>query len=122
MSLPEGNSVNNRIDKDTYLDIQQKLTLPSVDALANRVSSLGAGCKLFKVDLQRGYRQLFLDPKDICWVGYVFRGKLYFDCTLSMGSKSSASCCQMVTSTVVFIHTKFGYFLINYLDDLGGCE
>ena len=120
--LPEGNSVNDGIDKDTYLDIQEKLTLPSVDALANRVSSLGSGCKLFKLDLQWGYRQLFLDPKDICWVGYVFKGKFYFDCTLSMGSKSNARCCQMVTYAAVFIHTKYGYFLINYLDDLGGCE
>ena len=37
-----------------------------------------------------------------------------------MGSRSSAPCCQRVTSAVVFIFkTKYGQFAINYLDDLG---
>ena len=39
-----------------------------------------------------------------------------------MGSKSSAKCCQKVSSAVVFIFTKWNYFAINYLDDLGGCD
>ena len=39
-----------------------------------------------------------------------------------MGSRSSARCCQRVTNTVVFIYTKWGYFAINYLDDLGGVD
>ena len=39
-----------------------------------------------------------------------------------MGSRSSASCCQMVTSAVVFIYTEWGFFAINYLDDLGSAE
>ena len=28
----------------------------------------------------------------------------------------------MVTTAVVFIYTKWGYFAINYLNDLGGVE
>ena len=39
-----------------------------------------------------------------------------------MGSHSSAKCCQRVTSAIVFIHEKQGYFVINYLDDLGSAE
>ena len=53
---------------------------------------------------------------------FVFEGKFYFDCTLSMGSRFSARCCQRVTSAVVYIFTKYGFFAINYLDDLGGAE
>ena len=45
-----------------------------------------------------------------------------YDCTLSMGLKSSARCCQKVTSMVVYIFNNYDFFAINYLDDLGGCE
>ena len=55
-------------------------------------------------------------------MGFVFNKKFYFHCTLSMGSRSSAPCCQRVTNAVVFIYTNQGYFAINYLDDLGGAE
>ena len=39
-----------------------------------------------------------------------------------MGSRSSARCCQRVTSAVVYIFCKWGFFAINYLDDLGSAE
>ena len=61
-------------------------------------------------------------PGSIHWLGYIYNGKFYFDVTLSMGSRSSARCCQMVTSAVVFIYTNKGFFAINYLDDLGSAE
>ena len=44
------------------------------------------------------------------------------DCTLCMGSHSSARCCQRVTDAVVFVFTEMGFFAINYLDDLGSAE
>ena len=55
-------------------------------------------------------------------MGFTFDQKHYFDCTLLMGSWSSTRCCQRVTGTVVYIYTKWGYFAINYLDDLGGAD
>ena len=122
LSYPAGNSINCGIDKDWYLGEESKLTLPSMDQLAEKVMKLGPGCKVFKIDLQRGYRQFFVDPAAISWLAYCFEEKVFFDCSLSMGSKSSARCCQMVTSAVVYIHSKKGFFVINYLDDLGGAE
>ena len=122
MSYPAGNSINDGIDKDTYLGQTEKLTLPSIDKLVERIVTLGRNCKVFKVDLSRAYRQIFLDPSQIAKVAYTFDNKIYADCTLSMGSESSAKCCQMVTSAVVYIYTKWGYFAINYLDDLGSAE
>ena len=84
--------------------------------------SLGKFCKLFKVDLSRGYRQMMIDPLEIEKMGFTFDGDYYFDCMLSMGSTSSARCCQRVTSAVVYVYTKWGYIAINYLDDLGGAD
>ena len=121
LSFPEGNAINDGIDKDKYLSISEKLALPSVDELADRIMKLKRP-KVFKIDLSRAYRQFFLDPASINWVGYIFNGQLFFDTTLSMGSRSSARCCQMVSSAVVYIFTKWGYFAINYLDDLGSAE
>ena len=122
MSYPPGNSINDGIEKDVYLDIQKKLELPSIDKLVQRIKQLGKGCKMFKIDLVRAYRQVYCCPKDVQLLGYVYNKKFYHDCTLSMGSRSSARSCQRVSSVVVFIHTKFGYFAINYLDDIGGAE
>ena len=98
------------------------MVLPSVDDLVSKVVALGMGCKIFKVDLTRSYKQFYIDPMDFSLMGFTFEGLFYFDCTLSMGSRSSARCCQRVTSAVVCIYNKNGYFAINYLDDLGGAD
>ena len=122
LSLPEKLAINDGIDKDRYLTCDEKLKLPSVDALAERVAHIGKGALMFKVDLTRGYRQIKVDPGDIHLLGYVYRNKFYFDVSLAMGGRSSARCCQIVTTAVVYVYTKMGYFAINYLDDLGGAE
>ena len=122
LSHPSGSAMNDGIDKDWYMGEFEKLSLPSVDALADRIMKLGVGCRVFKVDLKRGYRQIGICPGSVNWLGYKFNDLFYFDTTLSMGSKSSAKCCQKVTNMVVYIYTKWGFFAINYLDDLGSAE
>ena len=114
LSFPQGNSINDGIDKDTYEGIQEKLVLLSIDDLTSRIMQLGAGCRIFKIDLSRGYHQFFIDPGQIHFLGYVYKGKkidlsrgyhqffidpgqihflgyvykgkFYFDTTLSLGS------------------------------------
>ena len=98
LSMPEGNSINDGIDKNNCLGYEEKLQLPSIDDLVKRIVQLGKGCKVFKIDLKRAYRQIPVCPADIHFLGYVFNGKFYYDCTLSMGSKSSTKACQLVTS------------------------
>ena len=122
LSFPPGSSINDGIEKDWYLGEYSKLSLPSLHRLVDKVVSLGRHCKLFKVDLSRGYKQMFIDPIDFEKMGFTCENMFFFDCTLSMGSRSSARCCQHITSTVVYVFTKWGYFAINYLDDLGGAE
>ena len=122
LSFPRGQSINDGIDKDSYLGIEEKLTLPSLDKLVTRIMQLGVYCKLYKVDLARGYKQIYICPLDIEKMGFTSDGRMFFDCTLSMGSRSSARCCQRVTNAIVYIYTKWGYFAINYLDDIGGAE
>ena len=122
LSLPDKKAINDGIDKDKYLTCTEKLKLPSVDALADRVAEIGVGVLMFKVDLSRGYRQIKVDPGDAHLLGYVYKNKFYFDISLAMGGRSSARCCQLVTSAVIYIYTNQGYFAINYLDDIGGAD
>ena len=126
LSMPPGNLINDGIDKDVYLGHFEKLQLPSIDKLVERIvqiaTVMGKPVKIFKIDLSRAYKQLFINPIDFEKMGFVFQDKFNFDCSLSMGSRSSTRCCQRVTNAVVYIFTKYGYFAINYLDDLGGAE
>ena len=117
-----GSAINDGIHKDWYLGEFNKLTLPSLDDFVAKVMTLGIQARMFKVDLSRGYKQMYIDPLDFEKMGFKFGKYYYFDCTLSVGSRSSARCCQRVTNAVVFIYTKWGYFAINYLDDLGGVD
>ena len=122
LSFPEGNLINDGIEKDWYLGECDKLVLPSVDRLVERIMALGRGCKMWKVDLIKAYRQIYLCPGCVNKVTYKFNGKFFIDITLSMGSRSSARCCQRVTNMVVYVLGKKGFFAINYLDDLGLAE
>ena len=65
LSYPPRNSVNDGIDKDYYLGECDKLVLPSVDNLVNWIMKLGKGCRIFKVDFQKAYHQIYLCPGSI---------------------------------------------------------
>ena len=124
LSYPfKGNSVNRSIGKEIY-DEEDNMTLryPSVDDLAKLIRKKGRRAKIMKRDLSKAYRQLFMSPNSIHLLGYRFENLLYFDVTLSMGSKSAAYCCQRTTNAITYVYNKHGYEDVNYLDDLGAAE
>ncbi len=47
---------------------------------------------------------------------------MYVDRVLPMGLTSDALICQRLTNAVSFIYNKWGWFVVNYLDDFGGAE
>jgi len=51
LSLSEGNSVNDGISKDHYLEQFFKLRLPGIDRLVEFINIKGRGCHVFKKDL-----------------------------------------------------------------------
>ena len=66
MSFPKGNSVNDGIKKDEYLDEQITLKYPTVDKLMEVVKKKGRGCMFFKRNLCHFWnRLLLLTPCDI---------------------------------------------------------
>ena len=115
-------SINGGIKKDAYLGDPIQLHYPSVDNLVNLDRKKGPGCFLFKCDLSRAYRQLPVDPGDLHYLGYKWRGELFIDVALTMGLRSAAYLCQPVTNAIAFIAKEHGVSVSNYLDDFGGVE
>ena len=122
MSFPKGNSVNDRIKKDEYLDEKINLKYPTIDNLVEIVKHKGKGCLLFKCDLRHFYRQIPVCPKDYGKLGCVFNGNVYFDKVLVMGCHSSCYIAQRITNALKFVLQNDGVDCENYLDDLGGAE
>ena len=100
----ENGSVNSSIRKETYINGEvMNLKYPSVDDLAKLVRRKGRKCRIFIRDLSKAYRQLFMCPASIHLLGYWYDNELYFDITLSMGSRSAVYCCQRTTNAVTCV-------------------
>jgi hypothetical protein len=122
LSFPDGLAVNDGISKDLYLGEKVSVHYPTVDDFVRLIKKKGRNCKIFKRDLRRAYRQLIIDPGDIHLMGYKWKGHIYFDRVLTMGLRSAAYICMRTTSAIRFICQKNGIQILNYLDDLAGCE
>ena len=122
LSYPKGNSVNDFISKEFYLEEKIDLMYPKVDDLVQLIKAKGKGCLLFKVDLRKAFRQLSLCPSSYRFAAYMWKKHIFFDTVLAMGSRSSSYCCQSVTNAIVFIMFKIGISVLNYLDDLASAE
>ena len=124
-SFPRGNSVNDVIPKQEFLGKPHILNYPKVDDLVNIIKAKGRGCALWKRDLRKAYRQLvWVDPGDVHFLGFTWRGKKYFDRTGCMGLRSSAGPCQRTAEGLAYIFSKRnpGSKVIPYLDDAGSAE
>ena len=89
LSFPIGQAVNDGIPSDSYMGLPVKLTFPKTDHFVIRIFQLGHGCLMFKVDLNRYFRQIPLDLGDYSMIGYVIDGDIYFDKVLPMGMRSA---------------------------------
>ena len=120
LSWPAGESVNNRVDGEMYIDGPATIKLPTVEYMEHRVLELGPGCFLYKTDLSRGYRQLRVDPLDWPLLGLVHEGRVFLDVCPPFGLKTSAMCMQRTSEAICYIHSRKGYYSRAYLDDFGG--
>ena len=122
LSWPRGESVNDGIPKDQYCGESISLKYPTVDTLTKRVYDLGKNCLLWKKDLKRAFRLIYLCPMEYSMIGMRWRNLFFFDKVMPMGLRSAAYVCQRITNAISFIHRNMGYWSINYLDDFGSAE
>ncbi|CAC5369072.1 unnamed protein product [Mytilus coruscus] len=113
---------NSDIFKDRYLGDEISVSYPTTDDFIMLIKTKGQGCKMFKLELKRTYRQLVVDPGDIHLLDYKWRGHLYYDRVLTIGLRSAAFICMRTTNVIAFICQNMGVDILNYLDDLAGCE
>ena len=62
LTFPRENSVNAYIRKNTIVGEERTHSLPTVDAVVDRVLSLGTGSFIFTVDVSRAYKNFDLGP------------------------------------------------------------
>lgn len=118
LSFPEGNSVNDFIDKK-YSSAQYT----NFDEAVHMVQDLGRHCKLFKMDLKIASRLLPVRREDFEILGIQFNGMFYVEKALPFGASVSCKTFEQFSSFLEFcVKSKMSSGkLIHYLDDfLGG--
>ena len=99
-----------------------KLKFPTVDDIDDRVKQLDGKCLLYKIDLQRAFMHLKLDPRDINKTGLQFMNEHYVDTAVPFGYRHSSVCIQRVSDSLRFKMHKKGYIITNYIDELIRCD
>ena len=100
LSWPIGQSVNSCIPDNTFEDINFLLKYPSIDMIIQKIRQLGSKALLFKIDLERAFRNLLMDPLDYPVLGLRWGSENYVDLSVPFGMKSGAVACQMTTNVI----------------------
>lgn len=111
---------NIGIPDSSYLNEPYKLPLPGIDRLCEFIVQLGQGCLLYKLDLQRAYHQIPIDPKHYHLLEFRHKNLLYFDTGCPFGLKTSAMICQRTRKAVVHCFTQLDFLADFHLDDFYG--
>lgn len=122
LSYPDNiSSVNAGIPKDKFLGSDYHLQYGSFDDFSALVVHQGQGCLLFKRDLSRAFRQIYVCPSAYHHLGYKWKGDMYFDLVFPFGLRSACVACQRTTDAIKFIYEKNGRKCTVFLDDFGSC-
>ena len=120
LSWPKGASVNSCIPSDIYDSMLFKLKYPTIDLIVQHIKEIGPSAKLFKVDLERAFRNLRVDPYDHPSMGLHWKNDVYVDGGVAFGFKYGATVCQLCTDAITLTLHKRNVWLMNYLDDYLG--
>ena len=101
LSWPHGNSVNDNVCKDSYMGTVFRLKFSWVDDIIEHVKQLDSKCLLYKIDLQKAFRHLKLDPRDINKTGLQFVSEYYLDTVVQFGYRHGSVCMRRVRTAYV---------------------
>ena len=71
-----------------------KLKFPTVDDITDRITQLNGNCLLCKIDLQRAFRHLKLDPRDINKTGLLFEAIIMLKRLSPLATDMDLSACK----------------------------
>ena len=119
LSWPKNNSVNDGVDKNSYLGSEFSLTFPTIDDITNELIKIGPGSHIYKIDISRAFRHLKIDPLDYDLLGLHWDAT-FLDTCLPFGSRHGSQNFQHVSDAVRYVLRCHGYGVINYIDDFVG--
>ena len=120
LSWPLGSTINNAVP-DNYFDFfkfQFKYT--TIDNTVHKIQQLGDSTLLYKIDLQRVFCNLRVDPLDYKALGLRWHDVTYMDVGVPFGLKQGAASCQFFTDAITYLMWTQHHFCVNYLDDVVG--
>ena len=106
---PHGESINDKVSNDQYMGTLFKLKFPTVGDITDRITYVNGDCLLYKIDLQRAFHHLKLDPRGIDKTGLQFEGNYYVDTAVPFGYRNGSVCMQRVTDSLRNIMHSKGY-------------
>ena len=119
LSWPRETSVNDAIDKDSYLGTEFSLTFPTVDNITTELKRLGRGAHIYKIDISRAFRHVKVDPRDYDLLGLYWENA-YIDTCVPFGSRHGTQIFQRLSDAVRFMMRARGFQIVNYVDDYVG--
>ena len=121
LSWGDPNSVN-ACSTEYYQGLEYVLKYPTIDIIVQRVRQLGPRAQIFKVDIERAFRNMPIDPRDARFLGLYWDGAYWIDRSIPFGFLHGSSCCQRVTDAVRYVVNSKGGNIFNYCDDFIGVD
>ena len=121
LSYSGQDSVNGLIAKAYYDGRPFALTLPSLDYLIQDIINCPRNPRIMKIEIERAFRNVHLDPADVMKLGICHEGKYYIDKSLAFGAVHGTAIFQRITDAIRNILRSEGIIIWNYIDDLFAC-
>ena len=114
LSLPQGHSVNDGIDPESW-----HLQYIKMDDIIKVVSKCGPGALMAKFDIESAYQNIAIHPSDRHLLGLKWRNTYYIDLALPFGLRSAPAIFNSVAELVewILVHNYGIEDLLHYLDD-----
>ena len=113
LSSPTDASVNDGIQKELC-----SLSYTSIDAVADKVLSLGKGTFIAKMDIKQAYRMVPVNPTDRWLLGMRWEDQVFVDKTLPFGLRSAPLIFSAIADALAWIMKQRGVsFVDHYIDD-----
>ena len=120
LSWPIGQSVNSCTTPGIFDNVQFQLKYPSIDLLVQKISEICPSALLYKIDLERAFRNLKIDPYDYHVLGLCWKQRTYFDASVPFGFTMGAASFQSCTDLITWALRQCNIWVISYLDDFFG--
>ena len=112
--------INSVTSSNIHKNSTCALAYPTIDQMVQEAVTANGNNDLFKVDLQRAFRNLRIDPNDYPLMGLFWNGGYYQHVGLAFGAKLGNFFCQFVTDAIRYIMAQNGFTVYNYSDDILG--